>query len=145
MNLILAQAAVPSPDLAHALYAQVASNPASILLILVVSIVCVCLDRWKQFPNSAILPVALVLGALLYALLVPASGLASAYPHPSVALALIGLVLGFVAWAIHATVIARLLAMLPGSPTLPPASSDTEIVNRVAAKLQTPPVTPPKA
>lgn len=105
--MILAQAS--DGGLFTALWGQLTGAPAYILLIAVISIVAFVLEKLPRVPNWTILPVCVILGPLLYLLLVSPATVPATYPNPRAVLALEGLVLGFVAWLVHAQVISRLM------------------------------------
>lgn len=96
-----------------ALVGQVVNNPASALVILPVSIVAIVLEMLSCVPNRLILPCCLTLGMLLFPGLVHRETVPPSFPNPLLVLILNGFILGFMAWAVHATLIRWLLSKIP--------------------------------
>lgn len=117
-----------------ALLQQVVTNPASIFIILPVSIFAFVLELWPIFPSKLVLPACLGAGSWLFPSLVSRSTVSPYFPNPLLVLILNGFILGFVAWIIHKALIKRIIkwagvngAMSPlkDRDTTPPFKSDS--------------------
>lgn len=99
-----------------ALFQQILGNPASILIIVPVSIAAFVLEVWPMFPSRLVLPSCLVLGSCLFPALVSKSTVGASYPNPLLVLILNGFILGFVAWVVHTTIVKRIVNHFGGWP-----------------------------
>lgn len=114
-----------------ALFQQVVSNPASIFIILPVSIFAFVLEVWPLFPSKLVLPMCLVSGSCLFPGLVSRNTVSPYFPNPLLVLILNGFILGFVAWVVHKTVVKRIITWAGVNGTVlpmkdrPKSKSDT--------------------
>jgi hypothetical protein len=111
-------------DIFSALIGQLLNNPASLLLILPVSILAFVFEKWKWFPSNLILPVCLASGMCLFPGLVNRSSVPTAFPHPLLVLILNGFILGFVAWAVHITLVKWLIGKFSPAESANPNIAD---------------------
>jgi hypothetical protein len=108
-------------DTINDLLAQIQKAPVSLLVIVALNLLGLVLKMVPRFPNGWIPLCLLILGA---AAMVKVGDIGSVGPtvrFPEVVLAIIGMIYGFVAWLLHATVLKRLEKLLPaGWIELPP-------------------------
>lgn len=99
-----------------ALFQQLLGNPASILIILPVSILAFVLEVWPMFPSRLVLPMCIACGSCVFPALVKTSTVPAAYPNPLLVLILNGFILGFIAWVVHATIVKKIIHHFGGWP-----------------------------
>lgn len=104
---------------------QIVHNPGSLLIIFVISICGFLLEMWPQFPNRVVWLMCSILGMVLYPLVTSVKTVAPSYPYPVIILVLTGVVCGFIAAAVHVTLIRWLISKLPTKPpeTKPPENN----------------------
>jgi hypothetical protein len=84
-----------------ALWQQVANSPASLLLILGLSVVAYLLEIWPNF-NSRYVPIfCILLGAAAYPFFSSRASVPATYPYPLAVLIVNGLIVGFIAAIVH--------------------------------------------
>lgn len=111
----------------QALWAEISGSPASLLVIVLISIVCLVLEGIPQFPNRynwTIPLLCVVLGSVLYPVFADRSAIPKTYPHPLAVVVAIGFIGGFVASIAHVTlgkfIVSKAQSLLPQSqPTNP--------------------------
>lgn len=104
-----------------ALFEQVVNSPASLLVILALSIVAYLLEIWPKFPSKVIPHICVALGMVCYPLFASRASVPPGYPNPLAVLVVNGLIAGFIATIVHVSLIAWLIKRFGGGPPGPAA------------------------
>jgi hypothetical protein len=107
-----------------ALWQQVANSPASLLLILGLSVIAYLLEIWPNFNSRYVPIVCILLGAVAYPFFSSRASVPPSYPYPLAVLIVNGLVVGFVAAIAHSQITLRAIGRLspPSNPNPNPGS-----------------------
>jgi hypothetical protein len=107
---------------------QIQKAPVSLLVIVALNLIGLVLKLVPRFPNGWIPLCLLILGAGAMVGVGDVSSVGPGVRFPEITLAIIGIIYGFVAWLLHATLLKRLekfvpagLIELPSELTGPPA------------------------
>lgn len=84
---------------------QVINSPASLLVILGLTVIAYLLERWPNFNSRFIPHVCIVIGAVVYPLFSAKSSVPPTFPYPVAVLIVNGLISGFIAVIIHAKLV----------------------------------------
>lgn len=87
--------------------------PISVLIVAVLVLVIIVLRTVEQFPNNRILLVIVLLGGVMNGIMGSTKSVASDQAYPSMVLAFKGMLLGFIAAAIHSLLIKRFEKKFP--------------------------------
>jgi hypothetical protein len=108
--------------LLKAMFFQVLKSPASLLVIIGLSIIAVVVEVVEWIPSNPvkiILPLCVFGGAATYWLFSPASSVDKHFPHPHAVLVVNGLICGLVAFIAHVRVVKYLIpAPAPKPPVV---------------------------
>jgi len=111
-------------SLLKAMFFQVLNSPASLLVILGLSIIAVVVEIVEWIPSNpvkVILPLCVFGGGSTYWLFSSATTVDKAFPHPHAVLVVNGLACGLAAFLIHIAVVKFVLSkMNPPKPPQPP-------------------------
>ncbi len=135
-EIISSPVSQPTPDgnaddnvlaLLKAMFFQILNTPASLILILGLTIVTTAVDWMIQatdkLSNRLIMPVifciCVFIGGGTYWLFASPASVEKHFPHPNAVLAVNGLICGFVAFVIHITVVRWILSKIKINPDPP--------------------------
>lgn len=102
---------------------QVIKSPASLLVIVGLSVIAAVMEAIKICPSDpirVILPVCTLGGAAFYWCFAPAASVDKAFPHPHAVFIVNGLVCGFVAFLLHSKLVLLLIEKRRQEHVCPP-------------------------
>jgi hypothetical protein len=109
-----------------ALWQQVANSPASLLLILGLSVVAYLLEIWPNFNSRYVPIVCILLGAAVYPFFSSRASVPATYPYPLAVLIVNGLIVGFIAAIVHSKFTIWAIGKLNGSVPQNPNPNQNE-------------------
>ena len=105
--------------LLKAMVMQVINSPASLLVIIGLSVIAVVFEVVEWLPSKGILPLCVFGGMGTYWLFSSPASVPPHFPHPQAVLAVNGLVCGMFAFIAHITVVRWLMSKMPQKPAPP--------------------------
>lgn len=92
-----------------ALFQQVVNSPASLLVILGLSVIAYLLEVWPRFNSKFIPHICVLLGASSYWMFSSKASVPAGFPHPAAVLVVNGIICGFLSFLVHVSLIAGLI------------------------------------
>ncbi len=99
------------------MFDQIVNNPASLLLIFVISIIAWLVETLPSINSKLVPHVCVGLGAAIYWLFVSPSTVPQSFPHPAAVLVANGIICGFIAFILHGQIVLRLIKRFSPSQT----------------------------
>lgn len=96
-------------EILNAMIRQVVNRPASLLVIISLSIIAYVFETANWLPSKAILPICVFGGASIYWLFAGIGTVPHFFPYPHVVLFANGLICGLVAFILHKTLVEYLI------------------------------------
>lgn len=135
----------PNPEqmslltLVQSMAMQIINSPASLMVVLGLSIVAYLLEVWPKFDSRYIKIVVILLGPFAYCLFAPFSSVPKIFPFPVAVLTVNGLLCGLISLAAHVQIIRRLMIRFGGD-------ADTQFFKKPKGTVENPnpPVPPPE-
>jgi len=106
-----------------ALFQQVINSPASLLVIVGLSVIAYLLEVWPRFNSKFIPHICVLAGACSYWLFSSRSSVPPGFPHPAAVLVVNGIICGFISFLVHVSLIANLIKRFgTAGPAQPPTN-----------------------
>ncbi len=95
------------PGLLMAMATQIVRSPASLMVILALSIISAVIEYVEWMNSKLVLPLCVFGGMISYWVFAPTSSVPNTFPYPHAVLAVNGLICGLVSFTVHAQIIKR--------------------------------------